>query len=227
MRRTGAMILAILWGTPCMAAVAPPDPPEATVERVRGIAARAKLIEEIAGMAAVDQAMRTMMLEATSKLPPDQRDAILKPAGALIVAQDRLHAKRLKAIIAAHGWPKISETSERTAAAAVTLVNHASFDLAFQRQVLVLIEPLAAQREARPEDYARLYDRLATVDKRPQRYGTQGTTCKDGKYAVPADLEAPEGLEARRAAVGLQPMAEYLAALDKMYGSCVPSPAAH
>ena len=102
----------------------------------------------------------------------------------------------------------------------MTLVNH-SGDLDFQRQVLALIQPLAAKREARPEDYARLYDRLATVDKRPQRYGTQGTTCKDGKHALPADLEAPEGLEARRAAMGLQPMAEYLPALDKMYGACV------
>lgn len=213
------MILAILASGPAMAASARDNP---TVERLRAIACRAAIIEDIVGMAAVDQAMRTTMLDATSKLPPDQREAIFKPAGALIEAQDRLHVARLKAIIAAHGWPKISDTSERTSAAAVTLVNHAGFDLAFQRQVLALLEPLAATREARPEDYARLYDRLATVDKRPQRYGTQGTTCKDGKYAVPADLEAPEGLEARRAAMGLQPMAEYLAGLDKMYGACVP-----
>ncbi|WP_165916502.1 DUF6624 domain-containing protein [Caulobacter sp. BK020] len=213
------MILTILAGAPAVAASAQGDP---TVERVRAVAARAAIIEDIVGMAAVDQAMRTTMLEATSKLPPDQRDGILKPAGALIEAQDRLHTQRLKAIIAAHGWPKISETSERTSSAAVTLVNHAGFDLAFQRQVLALLEPLAAQDEARPEDYARLYDRLATVDKRPQRYGTRGTTCKDGRYAVPSDLEAPEGLEARRAAMGLQPMAEYLAGLDKMYGACVP-----
>jgi hypothetical protein len=220
MKSVCMMILAVLSSAPTLAAAAaPPDP---TVERVRAIAGHAQVIEDIVGMAGVDQAMRTTMLEATSKLPPEQRDAIMKPAGALIEAQDRLHVQRLKAIIAIHGWPKISETSERTSAAAVTLANHASFDLAFQRQVLALIEPLAATREARPEDYARLYDRLATVDKRPQRYGTQGTTCKDGRYAVPADLEAPEGLEARRAAVGLQPMAEYLAALDKMYGTCVP-----
>lgn len=218
MRPIRVMILAALLGAPGALAVAQADP---TVERVRGVAARAQIIEQIVGMAAVDQAMRTTMLEATSKLPPDQRDPILKSAGALIDAQDRLHTERLKAIIAAHGWPKISETSERTSAAAVTLVNHAGFDLDFQRRVLALIEPLAARREARPEDYARLYDRLATVDKRPQRYGTQGTTCKAGKYAVPADLEAPDGLEARRAAVGLQPMAEYLAALDKMYGACM------
>jgi hypothetical protein len=214
-----AAVLAALSSTQALAASAQADP---VVEQVQAIAARAKVIERIAGMAAVDQAMRTAMLEATRKLPLDQREPILKAAGALIVAQDKLHIERLKAIIAAHGWPKISETSERTSAAAVTVVNHAGSDLAFQRQVLALIEPLIAKREARAEDYARLYDRLATVDKRPQRYGTQGTTCKDGQYAIPTDLEAPEGLEARRAAVGLQPMAEYLAALDKMYGACVP-----
>jgi len=212
------MILTILSSAATVAAAAPPDP---TVDRVRAIVGHAEVIEAIVGMAAVDQALRTAMLEATSKLPPEQRDAVMKPAGALIEAQDRLHTQRLKAIIAAHGWPKISETSRRTSAAAVTLANHSS-DLAFQRQVLALIEPLVATHEALPDDYATLYDRLATVDKRPQRYGTQGTTCKDGKYAVPTDLEAPEGLEARRAAVGLQPMAEYLAALDQMYGTCVP-----
>jgi hypothetical protein len=211
-------ILAVLSSAPALTAFARPDP---TVERVRAIAERAEVIEDIVGMAGVDQALRTAMLDATSKLPPEQRDAIMKPAGALIDTQDRLHTQRLKAIIAAHGWPKISETSRRTSAAAVTLANHSS-DLAFQRQVLALIEPLVATHEALPDDYATLYDRLATVDKRPQRYGTQGTTCKDGKYAVPTDLEAPEGLEARRSAVGLQPMAEYLAALDQMYGTCVP-----
>jgi hypothetical protein len=108
--------------------------------------------------------------------------------------------------------------------AAVTLANHAGFDLAFQRRVLALLEPLAKSGEARPEDYARLYDRLATVGGHPQRYGTQGTTCREGRYAIPTDLEAPQGLEGRRAAVGLQPMTEYLAELDKLYGACVSKP---
>ncbi|MDI1366235.1 MAG: hypothetical protein PSX79_15475 [bacterium] len=204
----------------------PPAPvPEAVapvVAKMNAIAGRATVIEAITGMAEVDRAMRVSMLEATSKLPSAQRASLQAQAGAVIIAQDRVHVERLKNIIAAHGWPKISETSERTATAAVTLANHAGFDLDFQRRVLSLIEPLAKVREARPEDYARMYDRLATVDRRPQRYGTQGTTCREGKYAIPADLEAPEGLDARRAAVGLQPMAESLAELDKLYGACIP-----
>ncbi|MDI1364060.1 MAG: hypothetical protein PSX79_04220 [bacterium] len=196
-------------------------PVSPVVAKMNGIAGRATVIEAITGMAEVDRAMRVSMLEATSNLPPEQRASLQAQAGAVIVAQDRVHVERLKEIIAVHGWPKISETSERTAAAAVTLANHAGFDLDFQRRVLGLIEPLAKVREARPEDYARMYDRLATVDRRPQRYGTQGTTCREGKYAIPDDLEAPEGLDARRASVGLQAMAEYLAELDKLYGACI------
>lgn len=206
------------------AVLAVADPVQATVARVKTVGDRAEVIEAITGMGFVDSAMRIAMLESSKNLPPDQRSAAQKAAAPLIAAQDKVHVARLKAIIAKHGWPKISETSERTSASAMTLVNHAGFDLAFQREVLALIEPLAKIREARPEDYARLYDRLATDDKRPQRYGTQGTTCKDGKYAIPADLEAPETVDQRRAAVGLQPIADDLAILDKTYGACEPPP---
>lgn len=214
--------MAVVLASVLLAAAPTADAVQTTVARVKAVGDRAAIIEAINGMVAVDSAMRTAMLEASRNLPPDQRGAAQKAAGPLIVAQDKIHVARLKILIAQYGWPRISETSERTSAAAVTLVNHAGFDLAFQRNVLALIEPLAQIREARPEDYARLYDRLATVDKRPQRYGTQGTTCKDGRYAIPADLEAPETLDQRRAAVGLQPIAEYLGALDKMYGACKP-----
>lgn len=215
-------VISAVMASVLLAAAPTDDAVQTTVARVRAVADRAAIIEAITGMGFVDSAMRTAMLEASKNLPPDQRGDAQKAAGPLIVAQDKIHVARLKAIVAEHGWPKISETSERTSASAMTLVNHAGFDLAFQRDVLALIEPLAQVREARPEDYARLYDRLATADNRPQRYGTQGTTCKDGRYAIPADLEAPETLDQRRAAVGLQPIAEYLGVLDKMYGACKP-----
>jgi hypothetical protein len=220
------VLLALLLATSPMSGIGEPQPPEAAVPviaKLKGIASRASVIEAIAGMGEVDRAMRISMLEATRDLAPEIRAKVQTQAGLIIDEQDRAHTERLKGIIATHGWPKISETSERTAATAVLIANH-SGDIDFQRQVLALLEPLAKAREARPEDYARLYDRIAMTDRRPQRYGTQGTTCQGGKYAVPSDLEAPEGLEARRAAMGLQPMAEYLAALDKMYGACVPPP---
>lgn len=219
-------LLALFLAASPASGIAQTEPPEEAVPVVatlNGIVEKAPVMEAIAGMGEVDRAMRTSMLEATRELAPGPRAKAQAHAGLIIDAQDRVHADRLKTIIASHGWPKISETSERTAATAVMIVNH-SGDIEFQRQVLALLEPLARSREARPEDYARLYDRVATIDRRPQRFGTQGTTCKAGKYAVPSDLEDPRGLDARRAAMGLQPMAEYLAALDKMYGACIQRP---
>jgi hypothetical protein len=221
-----AALLALLLAISPVSGISETQPPEAAapvIGKLKGIAGRASLIEAIAGMGEVDRAMRISMLEATRDLAPEKRAKVQAQAGLIIDEQDRAHTKRLKGIIAANGWPKISETSERTAATAVTIANHSN-DIVFQRQVLALLEPLAKAREARPEDYARLYDRVATIDRRPQRYGTQGTTCHAGKYAVPNDLEAPEGLDARRAAMGLQPMAEHLASLDNMYGACVQPP---
>jgi len=216
-------LLALILATSPVFGISKTQPPAAAapvIAKMKAIAARASVIEAIAGMGEVDRAMRTSMLEATRDLDPETRAKVQTQAGLIIDEQDRAHTERLKGIIAAHGWPKISETSERTAATAVTIANH-SGDIDFQRQVLSLLEPLAKAREARPEDYARLYDRIATIDGRPQRYGTQGTTCQGGKYAVPSDLEAPEGLDARRVTMGLQPIAEYLASLDKMYGACL------
>lgn len=218
-----AALLTLLLAISPVSGISETQPPEAAapvIGKLKKIAGRASVIEAIAGMGEVDRAMRTSMLEATRDLAPEKRAKVQAQAGLIIDEQDRAHTERLKAIIAAHGWPKISETSERTAVTAVLIANH-SGDIDFQREVLSLLEPLANAREARPEDFARLYDRVATIDRRPQRYGTQGTTCQGGKYAVPSDLEGPEGLDARRAAMGLQPMAEYLASLDKMYGTCV------
>lgn len=226
---TMVFLLALFLATgPASGRAEPPFPEEAVpvVAKLDDIVDRATVIEAIAGMGEVDRTMRTRMLEATRELDPDTRAKAQAQAGLIINAQDRVHTDRLKALIASHGWPKISETSERTAATAVMIANH-SGDIEFQRHVLALLEPLAKSHEARPEDYARLYDRVATIDRRPQRYGTQGTTCNAGKYAVPSDLEDPEGLDARRAAMGLQPMAEYLALLDKMYGTCVQPPGKH
>lgn len=205
-----------------LAATAPAgaQPAADALARLRALEAKRETIEAIAGMAEMDVALRNAMLAITRDLPPAERDAVYKPAGELISHADRQHIERLKAIIDKDGWPTISATSERTSLYAVRIVNHGAFDHAFQVRVLALMEPLVASRGVRPEDYARLYDRVAVHENRPQRYGAQGTTCRDHKLVTPADVEAPEGLDERRAGVGLEPMATYLVGLNKMYGGC-------
>lgn len=60
-------------------------------------------------------------------------------------------------------------------------------------------------------------DRVLVGEGKPQRFGTQFAPARDGVLA-PQPVEAPEGLDARRAAVGLKPMAEYAQDLARMSG---------
>lgn len=84
------------------------------------------------------------------------------------------------------------------------LVQHAP--LAFQEAVL---ETMLG--EGLPEAFgapgAFLEDRVAVRGGRPQRFGTQGR-CSAGVW-TPSPLADPEGVDARRASLGLAPMAEH------------------
>ncbi len=82
------------------------------------------------------------------------------------------HVQRLEEIIDRYGWPTIPLVGEEASSAAFIIVQHADRDLVFQKKILTLIEPLAAQGEIRPANYAYLYDRIAIAEDRPQRYAT-------------------------------------------------------
>jgi hypothetical protein len=63
--------------------------------------------------------------------------------------------------------------------------------------------------EASPANLAYLEDRVRVNARRPQLYGTQFEGA--GEEFGPAPIEEPHSLDQRRAAVGLQPFAEYQA----------------
>ena len=113
----------------------------------------------------------------------------------------------LKAHVAAKGWPKYTEVGEKAANAAWLLVQHADHDPAFQLQALRLMEPLLATKEISPRDYAYLYDRITLKLTGKQRFATQ-FWCKDGTMQ-PQPLEQPDAVDELRAAMQLEPLAEY------------------
>lgn len=115
----------------------------------------------------------------------------------------------LRREIAKRGWPKQSEVGEKASNAAWLIVQHADHDPAFQYRALKLMEPLVAQREVSPQNYAYLYDRVMLKLTGQQRYATQ-FTCKDGAY-VPRPLEEPERVDDLRDAMQLVPLSEYAA----------------
>ncbi len=114
----------------------------------------------------------------------------------------------LKVQLPESGWFRISVYGPSADKNAWLLVQHADHDVAFQKQVLSLLEPLVPLKETSPGNYAYLYDRVAVAEKRPQRYGTQGRCVGDKKWKA-FEAEDPDQLDARRASVGLMPQAEY------------------
>ncbi|MCD9026654.1 hypothetical protein LDO26_00300 [Luteimonas sp. BDR2-5] len=118
------------------------------------------------------------------------------------------------------GWPDSDRVGHDGAKAAWLLVQHADADPALQRMALELMQRAVAAGRADPSDFALLTDRVLLAEDSPQRYGTQFQTGEDGRMRL-RPVEDAGGLDARRAAVGLPPMAEYRALLQQMYGQPV------
>lgn len=120
----------------------------------------------------------------------------------------------LDADVATNGWYRISTHGQAASSAAWLMAQHADNRPAFQRRVLALLEPLAAARDIRPANYAYLYDRVATGENRPQRYGTQGRCVARGRWE-PDTLEDPDRVEALRAEVEIGALADYQARMHR------------
>jgi hypothetical protein len=166
----------------------------------------AKLAAELAEMAADDQRVRTP--------PPDQHG---RPCYRLSSEEsmewrrvDVRNTDRLREIIEANGWPGYSLVGEQGAEHAWLIAQHSDNQLDFQREVLGLLTRAVAHGEASPKHVAFLTDRVRTNEGREQLYGTQMSGSLAGQ-TVPWPVEDPGRLDERRAAVGLEPFAEYAA----------------
>jgi hypothetical protein len=76
--------------------------------------------------------------------------------------------------------------------------------------VLPLLTAAVEAGEADPAQLAMLRDRILVNEGRPQLYGTQIAGVTDGA-PVPWPVADPDGMEARRAAVGLAPFVVHVA----------------
>ena len=139
-------------------------------------------------------------------------------------AMDLANAAWLKADIRAHGWYSISNYGADADRAAWVIVQHARHDLAFQEEVLAMLEPLWRSGETRGENYADLYDQTARLTRRPGRFGVEGDCTAPGLW-TPAPLEDPSATDAWRAKAGLPPLAQSIAAHSRNCAERNPGPA--
>jgi hypothetical protein len=151
----------------------------------------------------MDEELRTELL---GRMKKDQAARMPADPDAMSEA-DGENLPWLKVVVAEHGWPGASLVGADAAHAAWLLAQHADADPAFQRQCLDLLTAAVEAGEATELELAYLTDRVLLHEGKQQVYGTQMT--RKGKRYVPRDLRDPDGVDERRAAVGLEPIAEY------------------
>jgi tetratricopeptide (TPR) repeat protein len=174
-------------------------------EAKRNAAQNPELRDELLRMMEEDQAARREAIRTNFKDPAVQER---------MRTIDQRNTARLKEIIAQVGWPTRTLVGHRGAKSAWLLVQHADLDPAFQKECLALLEKAVVAGEAAGEDLAYLTDRVLVAEGKPQRYGTQFHMV-DGQL-VPRPLEDEAQVDARREAVGLEPMEEYAAQMRQM-----------
>jgi hypothetical protein len=141
----------------------------------------------------------------------EEQESAYADLWAEIAKIDANNTKWLKAIVSERGWPTYSEVGIDGGDAAWLLVQHADADPGFQRQCLDLMTALP-KHEISQLSVAYLTDRVLLKEGKNQIYGTQFIV-QEGEL-VPNRLEDEENVDARRAEVGLPPMAEYKATLE-------------
>jgi len=164
---------------------------------------------DLAMRVAKDQAMRRAFENEAllGPLSPSARDLANWPLWSRICRTDADNVAWIKQEVRTRGWFEISRYGREAEKDAWLLVQHADDDIAFQTEILAVLDKLRAKGETNPKSYAYLYDRVATNAGRPQRYGTQGG-CRDGqRFTQP--LEDPGKVDQLRAEVGMNTLAEY------------------
>jgi hypothetical protein len=191
---------------------------------LRPAAARNEALrQELRAMYEFDQYVRTSGLQKLQKVGvgpgqmPSLRDpnvllALVKETFSMAMADDR-NRRRLKEIIAQHGWPGKTLVGRDGTNAAWLIAQHSDLDREFQRRCLRLMEA-ATDGEVENQHIAYLTDRVLVGEKKPQRYGTQL-----GMNFEPQPIEDVQNVDKRRAEAGLPPLAQYVREAKEAYES--------
>lgn len=157
---------------------------------------------ELAAMATAHGALRARI----DYLDPES--AAQRRLSSHIALVDRTNAERLKNLVARCGWPSAATHGAGAVKDAWLVVGHANHDLAFQKEVLTLVEQ--AGGDSVDQSFAYLYDRIAVMEKRPQHYGTQLSAPTRVYCALEFDrMDDRAQVEARRARLGMRPLDDY------------------
>ena len=161
--------------------------------------------ERLVYMGRLDQiARRAAQAMDVSSLSPEEIRAARTRALGVAALVDRENQAGLLAMAPSDRWFTVEDYGEEASRAAFLIVQHGDEEL--RRRFVPLLEPLVGTGRIDDANYAMMYDRLAVEEGRLQRYGSQ-FACK-GQESEVAPMEDPDGVDARRAAMGMNSMTE-------------------
>jgi hypothetical protein len=157
------------------------------------------LVCELGARCGADQALR--------RLSPDEPGL-----WARIEAVDADNQRWLRQVVDERGWPGRGLVGAEGANSAWLLAQHAP-DQDFQARCLDLVRAAGDAGEATAVQLAYLEDRVRMRRGLGQRYGTQ-VRIDDAGRPAPFGIEDPDAVDDRRRALGLGPLADYLAGFE-------------
>jgi hypothetical protein len=164
---------------------------------------RPELAAELVALAAEDRRVRAE-LAATGELFDGYHPQMRKV--------HRENGDRLALIIDDLGaWPGVAAVGAQGAGAAWMIAQHDIAAPHLMRSNLVRYRQAVARGDAEPAGLAYLEDRIRTFVGRPQRYGTQLGWDDQGIFGLWPEVEEPDGVDERRAEVGLGPVHHHIA----------------
>ena len=168
------------------------------------------LRRELLRMLKDDQKYRNIVtdIEKNETLAADEKE---KRVSAIWEKQNKLdkrNIKRLAEIIEKYGWPVRSLVGKEGSLAAFLVVQHG--DVEYQKKYFPMLKGAVRKGEADPDDAAMLEDRILMREGKKQIYGTQLSFNQVTKKLELWPIEDEEGVDVRRASVGLGPLAEYV-----------------
>ena len=172
------------------------------------------LAAELVALAASDQKNREGIGDIISRFGRASPQA--DSATRAMDAADAPLLARLRAIVAARGWPGRSLVGDDGAHAAWLILQHAPEDV--QRAMLPTVQAAIQKGEGRLGDLALLEDRVAVASGMAQKYGSQIRSSPRGRGLPTLDPISDEScVDQRRAAMGLEPLADYMRRFSVTY----------
>jgi hypothetical protein len=185
--------------------------PDHFAQDLRAASSSEAVRRELVKMGEDSQKHRQEMLELMDRVAASESEKLAKKWRQAVDRQNEIDSKnrqRLDEIIKEYGWPKRSVFGEEASGVAFLIVQHAELD--YQKKYLPLIKEAAASKEARQSDPALLEDRILTREGKKQIYGTQLRLNQTTQRMELYPIEDEANVDTRRAAVGLEPLAQYL-----------------